>query len=317
MGRRDTGRRQIDTLVERTQNLSIESIVNRAQNFPRRLAYDALTELGKRVNYGTNIYDRKWDVLVVLDACRFDLFREFAPRHDVYDRFDTVEPIYSCSSATQEWLEKTFIDGPRTQTKQTHYVTCTGFSTNIPEGAVHQIDEVWRYGVDPEYRVTRPEAVTDAAIDAARTTDAKRLVVHYVQPHAPFLHCVGKYGSRGDGGEGGTQNVWLGLSDGRFDREEVWEDYGQNLLRVLDEVETLIDNVDGKVVITSDHGNAMGEFGFHGHPIYIPHPVVKRVPWAEARGADSGEYEVQGVEAISTGLNEQTLHENLSALGYV
>lgn len=276
-----------------------------------------LRQLGQRLNYGTTIYDRKWDVLVLLDACRFDLFQEFAPRHDVFDRFESFEPVYSCASATPEWIKKTFVEGPRSLVSGTHYVSCTGFSTNIDEGRLHQVDEVWRYAVDPEYGSTRPEAVTDAAIDAARNTEADRLVVHYVQPHAPFLHCVGKYNSQGDGGEGGTQNVWKGLREGRYDYDEVWEDYGQNLLTVLDEVETIVENVSGKVAITSDHGNAMGEWGMYGHPAYAPVPIIKRVPWVEAVGRESDEYEVQGVESISTGLSEHDLQDNLAALGYV
>lgn len=276
-----------------------------------------LRQLGQRLNYGTTIYDRKWDVLILLDACRFDLFQEFAPQHDVFDRFESFEPVYSCASATPEWIEKTFVEGPRSLVSGTHYVSCTGFSTNIDEDRLHQVDEVWRYAVDPSYGSTRPEAVTDAAIDAARNSDADRLVVHYVQPHAPFLHCVGKYDSQGDGGEGGTQNVWKGLREGRYDYDEVWEDYGQNLLRVLDEVETIVENVSGKVAITSDHGNAMGEWGMYGHPSYVPAPIIKRVPWVEAVGGESDEYDVQGVKSISTGLSEHDLQDNLSALGYV
>lgn len=34
----------------------------------------------------------------------------------------------------------------------------------------------------------------------------------------------------------------------------------------LDEVETVIENLLGKVVVTSDHGNGMGEWGVYAHP---------------------------------------------------
>ena len=38
----------------------------------------ALQAVGRRLNYGTNVYDREWDVLVVLDACRADLLESVA-----------------------------------------------------------------------------------------------------------------------------------------------------------------------------------------------------------------------------------------------
>lgn len=276
-----------------------------------------LQEIGKRLNYGVEFYDREWDVLIILDACRYDLFEEFAPRHQIYQQFDSVEPFYSCASSTKEWLRHTFDQGPDDLVSDTHYVTCTGFSEKLRQERLAGIDEVWRYAVDPSYGCTRPEAVTDAAIDAFRHSDASRLVVHYVQPHAPFLHCAGKYDSTGDGGKGGTQNVWRGLRAGKYDKEEVWEDYGQNLLTVLDEAHTVLRNVSGKVIVTSDHGNAMGEWGIYGHPEFAPLPIIKRVPWAEATGLGLNEYDVRGVEDISTGLGEHDLRDNLQALGYV
>jgi hypothetical protein len=286
--------------------------------FPRDLRgfwQMSLAVLGRRVNYGLNVFDREWDVLIVLDACRYDLFEEFAPEHPVYDRFDSVEPVYSCASATPEWIPKTFNQDHDDLVSRTHYVSGTGYSTKIEPGRVHAVDEVWGYAVDPESKVTRPEAVTNAAIRAYRESDAERFIFHYLPPHAPFLHCPGKYDSIGDGA-GGTQTVWNGLQDGRFDADEVWEDYGRNLGPGLDEVETVLDNVSGKVVVTADHGNALGEWGIYGHPNYVPVPAIKRVPWAEATGAGRDEYEVKDDDEVATGLGEQDLDEHLRALGY-
>jgi hypothetical protein len=233
----------------------------------------------------------------------------------VYDAFESVEPVYSCASATPIWLSRTFENGPPEDVADTHYVSCTGFSTRVANVGLNAIDEVWRYAVDHEFGITRPEALTDAAIDAIRGGESGHYVVHYVQPHAPFLHCPGKYGSTG-GDEGGTQNVWKGLKYGEFELEEVWDDYGKNLLTVLDQVQTIIEDVDGTVAITSDHGNLVGELGIYGHPRYCAHPTLRRVPWVVANGKGSHEYEVQGRAAMRTGLGEHDLDENLRNLGY-
>lgn len=282
-----------------------------------RNCYDiGLSALGRRMNYGRRAHNHEWDILVILDACRYDLFETFGPKHEVYDRFESVEPVYSCASATPEWLAKTFEEAPDEFVAGTYYISSTGFIREVDADRLRGVDEVWDYAVDPEYGVTRPEAVTNAGIRAFREEEADRYVVHYVQPHAPFLHCPGKYDAVGNGGMGGTQNVWDGLQAGRFDRDEIWEDYGRNLLRVLDEVETLLRNVEGRVVVTADHGNAMGEWGIYGHPRDVPLPVIKRVPWAVAQGQGDHDYEVEDRESIATGLGEHDLREHLRALGY-
>jgi hypothetical protein len=61
---------------------------------------------------------------------------------------------------------------------------------------------------------------------------------------------------------------------------------------VLDDVEILLENVDADTVaITADHGEAMGEWGFHSHNIGCPHPIVRKVPWVTTSATDTGSYE--------------------------
>ena len=269
------------------------------------------------MNIGTNIFDRDWDVLIILDACRYDLFEEYAPNHEVYSYFDDVQSIRSVASMTTNWLRRTFDDIPTNLLQNTHYVSGAGQSERcLDEGDFYQIDHVWKYALDPDYGQTQPEAITDAAISAIRTSSADQIIVHYTEPHAPFLHCVGKYESRGLE-PGGTQNVWAGLENGIYDRNEIWDDYGQNLLRVLDEVEAIIRNSEGKIVVTSDHGNAMGEWGIYGHPANVPINVIRNVPWAETDGLGEHTYEVKGRGHMTTEAKTPSVEEHLQALGYV
>jgi hypothetical protein len=165
-------------------------------------------------------------------------------------------------------------------------------------------------------RITPPKAVTDAAIQEYRTRSPDKLVVHYEQPHAPFLHSPSKYDASGDG-RGGTQDVWEGLRKGRYDKDKVWEDYGKNLLTVLDDVETLIENVSGTVVVSSDHGNAMGKWGVYGHPKNVPVPVVKKVPWAVTEGLGNDTYELpKDVGESDVRIDDSQIKDHLKDLGY-
>lgn len=234
-------------------------------------------------NYGTNIFDRDWDLLVVLDACRYDLFATFVTQHSVYDHFDSVERTYSIASQTVDWLDRTFEGADRSLLAETLYVSdhdhiAMADSDLLYGGAPIPLTEQNSTG-----GVLRPESVTAEALRQFETSGAEKYIVHYIQPHAPFLHCAGKYDSTAYEG-GSTLNVWNGIRDGKYDREEVWRDYGQNLLLVLDHVETLIENFEGTVAVTSDHGNAMGEFGLYGHPGREAAPSIRGVPWAIASG---------------------------------
>jgi len=47
--------------------------------------------VGSRLPLGTNIYDRSWDVVVVLDACRVDVLRAVAD--DYVSRSRRLDPL--------------------------------------------------------------------------------------------------------------------------------------------------------------------------------------------------------------------------------
>lgn len=44
----------------------------------------------------------------------------------------------------------------------------------------------------------------------------------------------------------------------------------KKLIRGLDEVEKIVRNSEGNIIIISDHGNALGEWGLYGHPGWAP-----------------------------------------------
>jgi hypothetical protein len=57
--------------------------------------------------------------------------------------------------------------------------------------------------------------------------------------------------------------------------------------RLLGRVKVLLEKFDAeKVVITADHGEAFGEWGFHSHNTACPHHSVRRVPWVETTAND-------------------------------
>lgn len=261
--------------------------------------------VGKRVNYGTPIWDAEWDICLVLDACRWDLIPE------VDRSYLTDDWNYSVGSSSGEWIPKTF-DGQ--DTTDVAYVTANPYSKNLLDASSFALlDEVWEYGFDRDLRTIPADVVTDQAL-TAWAEDPDQLVVHYMQPHHPFVPDPMDQGlPRQEFDSQPWDNVWHKLRKGEVDREKVWDAYVANLEYVLDHVETLLGNADADVLITSDHGNVLGEWGMYAHPDWVPLRSLKRVPWITTHAEDRGDYEPTD---HSTNPASSTRNEQLEALGY-
>ena len=279
-----------------------------------------LIRIGQKINYGERPLGSDWDVLVVLDACRADLFHEFAPRHPISDRFDSVTSKYSCASTSREWFEKGFSSLSDDEISEIHYVTENPYLSELDTDRFYQVEKLWELSPQTETGYLDSSTVTDLALRAYNESGADRFVVHYIPPHAPFQHCVDKYSIADKPWGGDSQDVWYGLQTGLFELDDVWNDYGKHLLGVLDEVERLVSHVNGKVIITADHGNALGEFGIYGHPDYVPIPDLKRVPWVDLQGQgipyNPEELERRHYDEERTTNENDSVEKQLEALGY-
>jgi hypothetical protein len=278
-----------------------------------------LQAVGRRLDYGRNVYEREWDVLVVLDACRADLLQSVAP--DV-DFLGEVSSVRSVGSSSSEWLENTF--GRRPETGRTAMVTGNTWTDRyLTADRFAALDELWKYAWDDDLGTVPAAAVTDRAIALARDRDPDRLVVHYMQPHHPFVPepLAGDDGMARTGSHSNTANPWVLLRRGDVTAERVWDAYEANLQHVLSEVATLVANVDGRVAITADHGNLFGEWGLYGHPMETPVPTLLAVPWAETSGGDRGTREPTLTPPeplpVSRVYGATTESDRLEALGYV
>jgi len=276
-------------------------------------------QLGRRVNYGRRIYDYDWDLLVVLDACRADLMFEVVEEFDFLER----RAGYSCASASGEWHLKNFTDEYRDEMARTALVSANLYTDmHVDPDHFLFLDEVWRDEFDSDEGTILPETVVDRTISVCRDLDPDRTISHFMQPHYPFV----TYDK--DFGEGIAKNydhrpwnnVWELYQIGEASYEDVWEGYRENLRYVLKNVQVLLENVDAeKVIITSDHGNLLGEFGLYDHPQYVPIPSLKRVPWVVTSARDTGCYEPD-VDTRPGNLDRQRerardIDEKLEALG--
>jgi len=262
---------------------------------------------------GTPIYERDWDLLIVVDACRIDLMREVASN---YDFIDGVTDFRSRDSMTRTWMKKNFISEYTEEMAETVYVCANPFSKEVLTAEDFSgLYQVWEYAWEDPGTVP-PRAVTDRTVEIARTYDTDRIIAHYMQPHCPFVPRPDLTGGKRLERFGNQEwdDVWMKLRAGELTYDEVWQAYRENLELVLDDVGLLLENVDAETaVITSDHGNALGERGVYGHPPMMPMDCLRNVPWIETSATDRETHEPETDVETDVSVDRR---EQLSALGY-
>lgn len=270
----------------------------------------ALRRVDRTYRFGTPIYERDWDVLLVLDACRADLMAEVA---DEYSFVDTTSST-SVAGGSKRWMKRNFVENPDSAIRDTVYVTGNPFSEEmLSHRPFENMEEVWKYAWDEELNTVPARALTDVAIQQHRKRDPERMIVHYMQPHHPFVPNPLDSGMNRDDLKNPDRTIWDKLRDGEIDPDVAWEAYRDNLRYVLDDVELLLENLDAeRVVISADHGNAFGEWGVWGHGD-IPIESIREVPWCVTSGTDSGEYEPE----LTPEEDEVAVQEKLEDLGYL
>jgi len=273
----------------------------------------------------TNLMEEKWDYLIILDACRYDYFQK------VYGNYlwGTLRKARSPASATSEWLKKTFTS----RYNDVVYVSANPYINSRGVDVVgfdardhfHKIVDVWDFGWNETVGTVPPEEVNAATITATLTHPDKRLIIHYLQPHAPYIS-LANHASEAvltpDKLRSGVfllrnrviRHFWKLLSgESRFFKgalinRVVWKigrlfgplpslpmddalqlvgrkgllrAYEANVRIVLKHVAKLIDRLQGKIVVTSDHGELLGEKNeyYHRPQYYISHLID--VPYLE------------------------------------
>jgi len=138
-----------------------------------------------------------------------------------------------------------------------------------------------------------PEVMTDYVVD--RIIDEgqpAKLVMHFLQPHSP---CIGSWKE--------TEPHWPDRTECRC------EDYAANLWRVWQEVQECLEELQGRIIITADHGELLrAHDGRKGHKCEWSDDTLRRVPWLEID---------QRVQWNDPGpVSRESIEERMKALGY-
>lgn len=328
--------------------------VKKAINRPRQAVDETLFELAYRIpmtyvntqrTIGTNVFTKDWDVLILLDTCRVDALAAIEPE---YDFINNVSSIWSVGGRSPEWIAKTFENQYLAEARNTAYLSANVFAekilvdrdpdsatldestlsykllNNIPTLSADQLGRFENiYNYEPVGKEgplghtdggTPPRYITDRGIAVSREYDFDRIILHYLQPHPPYV--ANALEERRDLRQ--HEVDWWGYLAETGDVETIWNAYLDELRFVLDEIQTLLENVDAETVaISADHGEAFGEYWEYGHKTGSLNPKVRKVPWVITSATDKKTYTPKfGAPGAKSHRDDDEMTEQLEALGY-
>lgn len=273
--------------------------------------------MDREVNQSEKIIKGRWKYLFVLDACRYDYFEMICGMKGELKRAHS--PAFKGKGApTSVWYRNIFqsrfddvihiSSHPRVNSK----MEVEGFNGSEH---FHRVIDLWDTEWDERFGTVLPEAVTKRAREVIEDSPDKRFIIHYMQPHTPYLSldppAVKKKrepGSResisrrirnktvsiarkiiGDKRAVGLMDI-LGLPPlspmddalRKVGKKGVKKAYRKNVERVMGCVKDLSRDLNGVKVITSDHGELLGERGRFGHD-FDEMPELALVPWFEIK----------------------------------
>jgi len=262
---------------------------------------------------GVDIFAEDWDNLVILDACRYDFFEEQAQLEG-----KTIKRL-SRGTTSREFIRGNFTDN---KSWDTVYTSANPWYLRLREQLGSEVHAYRNLHTD-EIRdavgglTTRPETVTEHALQADEEYPNKRLIIHYLQPHQPYLSEFGRERFEAH------RDTMLAVKHSDVDRTDVARAYRENLDLVLGEMEHLIDSLTGRTVITSDHGELLGEHEKpipvrrFGHPGGVYVKELLEIPW---HVVDSGQRKKIVAERPAEGGDSCTdykaVRRQLEDLGY-
>ncbi|WP_280537346.1 sulfatase-like hydrolase/transferase [Halopenitus sp. POP-27] len=274
-----------------------------------------------------------WDYLIILDACRYDAFAEVA------DLGGNLKYAISKGSHSIEFCEKNFAGN---EYYDTVYVTANGYGAQISQNVFYDLIFTDESDAVPEVDVLHssseglaPRTVANAALDAYSKHPNKRMIIHFMQPHGPYLGSTAEDLRNRVADEGlkviardsenikkydtSNSNVVSTLGGaarkGYISNDELRSVYYENLEIALQYVRLLIDELNGKIVVTADHGELLGEHDTIGHPKYKYYKELRKVPWLVINTHNRPDI-ISDKPTESTMIDEAIVEDRLRALGY-
>lgn len=263
------------------------------------------------------ILNEEWDILFVLDSCRYDYFKKYYPQFFK----GTLTLTHSHNNNTETWHIKNFKG--RDCSNIVYVTPIISFKRWLPDYNFHEVCMSWKDFWNDDYGTVLPESTTYLSLLMLEKYKHKnkRFIFHYLQPHIPYINIQPKFDkvikSDLEAVVNGTKtprskplhflstwlskkNIpnhwqwkitkWFGIDSyvGSIYNNGGWnkiqQEYADTLRKTLQSLSVIVsENHDKKIVITSDHGELLGEKNLFGHcqQNMKEFDAVKHIPWFE------------------------------------
>jgi hypothetical protein len=134
-----------------------------------------------------SLMDEDWDIAIILDACRYDVFKNL---HGQYLPEGKLEKRFGASD-TFDWLHSVF-DG-----NETHNIIYVSGHPGINGKGVawgkfdagekfYKVYDAWISGWDWRIGSSLPHEVARVAVKAISEYPDRKTIIHFMQPHFPY-----------------------------------------------------------------------------------------------------------------------------------
>lgn len=270
-----------------------------------------------KYNNGIDIMSQDWDNLIILDACRYDYFKD----QDIIN--GDLDQVVSKGHKSYYFIKKNFSNR---ELHDTIYITTNPHFKHINENTffkTHSLLDYW----DSNSGTILPSDVVTESIKIHNKYPNKRLIIHFMQPHRPHIGPTAEkirekiqLKSFDTNDDMSVDGMWWACKKGEISLDEIRKSYQESLNIALENVKLLLDEINGKSIVTSDHGELLGDriYPFTNRRYGHQRPQCRQlrmVPWLTV----DSEYRRSITEDKPIEENtddDHTVENRLEALGY-
>lgn len=235
-----------------------------------------LKSVGEIDNMGSSkrpqgeLLNGSWDSLVLLDACRYDVFRE------VNDIPGELKKVNSKAHSTVQWYKKYIY---RKRNHDTVFISNQPWpwengSFNIENFNFGSQHPLWKRDnwLDFESTVQKVNEILE------NIDPDKKALIHLLPPHVPYRSPRGKKFMKEELGIEYKFQQEIEKEIENYAELNGWKKiksvYREEVAYALEKIKSIDPDV-----ISSDHGELIGEQERYGH--VVRHPKIRTVPWFE------------------------------------
>lgn len=243
----------------------------RFANFIDRISQVGMAKIDESNAQGIGEY--ACDNIIILDACRFDTFRSVVGKGRSRITLGGCTPEYVWENFSNgDYDDVVYVTGNPQFSPQTFHAR-TGRRV---DGVFHEVFHTYETGWSDQLGTVPPGSVLEDLNTARKLFPHKKIIAHFMQPHIPFLDSDVESSCGTD-----SRNVWRMAEMGLYDQGDVKEAYRNNLEYIWSTISKPLRKLDGRTLVTSDHGNFLGENGRYGHTDYSKARALREVPLLE------------------------------------